>query len=66
VRKATYGLKRNMSQNRLLKWYSAIDELLEMKRMEGSMDEEKPDEEAIPVKAANEYGKEEYMLNATE
>lgn len=60
VRKSIYGLKKNMSQNRLLKWYSAIDEMLEQKR---SGDEvAAPPATGVMVKSASEHGEEEYVL----
>jgi len=56
VRKSIFGLKKNLSQNRLLKWYSAIDELLEKNR--GAEDEE----ESIPVKSGVEGERKDYKI----
>lgn len=61
VRKSIFGLKKNLSQNRLLKWYSAIDELLAAKGAEGSVE----DGDAIPVQTADEYARESYVLSGS-
>jgi len=47
VRKSVFGLKKNLSQNRLLKWYSAIDEL-----MDGAGQEE---EVTVDVKSSTKF-----------
>jgi len=57
VRKSIFGLKKNLSQNRLLKWYSTIDELLTKKD-----DEDPEDPEGVFVKSADETSSEQYVL----
>jgi hypothetical protein len=63
VRKSIFGLKKNLSQNRLLKWYSAIDELLEEKKQGGEAEAvEEEGASGVTVKSKTEYGEEEYVL----
>jgi len=66
VRNSIYGLKKNLSQNRLLKWYSAIDEMLEHKDEPGfdpaAGDADAAEEEAVIVKSKTEYDEQEYRI----
>jgi pyruvate dehydrogenase phosphatase len=61
VRKSIFGLKKNLSQNRLLKWYSAIDELMAAK--EGDAEEEAVVVPGVSVKSATETSEEAYVLS---
>ena len=64
VRNSVYGLKKNLSQNRLLKWYSAIDELMEHKDDMEVVEEIDDESEAVVVKSATEHDHAEYVLKA--
>lgn len=69
VRHSIFGLKKNLSQNRLLKWYSAIDEMLDHKDepgfdpAAGDPDEQEDGPDAVIVKSKTEYDEQEYVLS---